>query len=68
VGGYPEWLSMTGEDNCFALELKRSTTIWAFVPEAVVQWIAQETFSGALRKSFRWSTGDGEAGKNGERC
>jgi glycosyltransferase involved in cell wall biosynthesis len=66
VGGYPEWLSMTGEDTCFAFELKRSTTLWAFVPEAVVQWIAPESFSGALRKSFRWSTGDGEAGTNAQ--
>ena len=66
VGGYPEWLSMTGEDTCFALELKRSTTLWAFVPEAVVQWIAPGSFSGALRKSFRWSTGDGEAGTNAQ--
>ena len=66
VGGYPEWLSMTGEDTCFALELKRSTTLWAFVPEAVVQWIAPDTFMGALQKSFRWSTGDGEAGTNAQ--
>jgi hypothetical protein len=66
VGGYPEWLSMTGEDTCFALELKRSTSLWAFVPEAVVQWFAPETFMGTLQKSFRWSTGDGEAGTNAQ--
>ena len=66
VGGYPEWLSMTGEDTCYALELKRSTTLWAFVPDAEVKWIAPESFSGALRKSYRWSTGDGEAGTNAQ--
>lgn len=64
VGGYPEWLTMTGEDTYFALELKRSTTQWAFVPEALVQWIAPQTFSETLQKSYRWSTGDGEAGTN----
>lgn len=64
VGGYPEWLSMTGEDTYFALELKRSTTLWAFVPAALVSWIAPESFSETLQKSYRWSTGDGEAGTN----
>lgn len=64
VGGYPDWLSLTGEDTYFALELKRSTTFWAFVPEALVQWIAPQTFSETLQKSYRWSTGDGEAGTN----
>jgi glycosyltransferase involved in cell wall biosynthesis len=62
VGGYPEWLTLTGEDTYFALELKRTTTRWAFVPEAVVQWEAPGTVGQYLRKSFRWSTGDGEAG------
>lgn len=62
VGGYPEWLSMTGEDTYFALELKRTTMHWAFVPEAEVMWIAPQTISSYLRKSFLWSSGDGEAG------
>jgi len=64
VGGYPEWLTMTAEDTYFALELKRSTTRWAFVPEASVQWIAPQSFMATLRKSYRWSIGDGEAGTN----
>ena len=64
VGGYPEWLSMTGEDTYFALELKRSTTLWAFVSDALVLWIAPGSFLETLQKAYRWSTGDGEAGTN----
>src|SRR5690606_34018569 len=37
IGGYPEWLSMTGEDTYFALELKKYASIWAFVPEAIAE-------------------------------
>ncbi len=62
VGGYPEWLSLTGEDTYFALELKRTTTHWAFVPEAFVRWEAPQTIQQYLKKSYTWSIGDGEAG------
>lgn len=62
VGGYPEWLTLTGEDTYFALELKRTTMYWAFVPEAVVYWQAPPTVWDTWRKAYHWSTGDGEAG------
>ena len=62
VGGYPEWLTLTGEDTYFDLELKRQGGHWAFVPDAVVQWMAPDTFPKYLRKMFRWAVGDGEAG------
>ncbi len=62
VGGYPEWLTLTGEDTYFALELKRQGGKWAFVPEAVVEWEAPDSVPGYLSKMFRWSVGDGESG------
>lgn len=62
VGGYPEWLTLTGEDTYFALELKRTTRRWAFVPSAAVLWTAPATTAETLRKSYRWAVGDGEAG------
>ncbi len=62
VGGYPEWLTLTGEDTYFALELKRTTTRWAFVPEAAVRWVAPTTFRQYIQKAYRWSIGNGEAG------
>lgn len=62
VGGYPEWLTPTGEDTCFDLELKRYGGEWAFVPEAVIGWIAPETWWSGVTKRFKWAAGDGEAG------
>ncbi len=63
VGGYPEWLTLTGEDTYFALDLKHRTTHWAFVPDAIVQWEAPSTPGAYWKKLFNWSIGDGEAGQ-----
>ena len=62
VGGYPEWLTLTGEDTWFALELRRFCERWAFVPDAVVEWDAPATMTEYWRKIHAWSTGDGESG------
>ena len=61
VGGYPEWLTLTGEDTWFALELGRFCERWAFVPEAVVEWDAPATMTEYWRKIYAWSIGDGES-------
>ena len=61
VGGYPEWLTLTGEDTWFALELRRFCERWAFVPEAVVEWNAPATMTAYWRKIHAWSVGDGES-------
>jgi polysaccharide pyruvyl transferase CsaB len=62
AGEYPEWLTLTGEDTWFALELRRFCERWAFVPEAVVQWDAPATMLEYWRKVEAWSVGDGESG------
>ena len=62
VGGYPEWLTLTGEDTYFDLELKSCGGKWAFTPEAVVEWIAPDTLGGYLKKVYQWAIGDGESG------
>ena len=62
VGGYPEWLTMTGEDTLFAIALKQQGGRWAFVPEATVRWMAPRTLGEFVRKMYRWSIGDGESG------
>jgi glycosyltransferase involved in cell wall biosynthesis len=61
VGGYPEWIKITGEDTFFDIELKKACRHWAFVPEAVVWWQAPDRISTYWRKLRHWSTGDGEA-------
>jgi len=62
VGGYPEWLTLTGEDTWFDRELQRLGGEWALVPEAVVEWHAPENFLAYCRKVFYWAQGDGESG------
>jgi polysaccharide pyruvyl transferase CsaB len=62
VGGFPEWLSHTGEDTYFALELKRLCPRWAFVPEARVAWHVPEGIAGFWQKLAGWASGDGESG------
>lgn len=64
ASGYPEWLTMTGEDTYFALDLRRFSQRRAFVPDAVVQWFAPPTTLSYWRKVSYWSTGDGEIGLN----
>lgn len=64
AGGYPDWLAMGGEDTYFVLELKRYCTHWAFVPEAVVDWVMPLTWWRRLKKSYHRSGGDGETGYN----
>jgi glycosyltransferase involved in cell wall biosynthesis len=61
VGGYPEWLTLTGEDTYFALELKKYGGTWAFVPEASVRWEAPDSVIAYLSKIYHWSIGDGES-------
>ena len=64
AGGYPEWLTLTGEDTYFALELKRYCEQWAFVPDAVVEWLGPTTWQGFWKKAYYWSVGNGESGFN----
>ena len=60
VGGYPEWLTLTGEDTFFDLELKQLGGKWAFVPEAIVEWYPPEKLLPYILKIYNWAIGDGE--------
>ena len=62
VGGYPEWLTLTGEDTYLGLELSQYCPRWAFVPDAVVEWDAPVTLTDYWRKVHGWTVGDGESG------
>jgi len=64
VNGYPEWLTLTGEDTYFALELRRVCVRKAFVPDAIVIWFAPNNWKSYWKKIYNWSIGDGESGLN----
>lgn len=61
VGGFPTWLTKTGEDTYFGLQLKQHCPRWAFVPEALVTWHAPDTIKGIWQKLVSWTRGDGES-------
>ncbi len=61
VGGYPEWVTLTGEDSLFDIELKKACRHWAFAAEAVVYWQAPSSLSEYWHKLRSWSVGDGES-------
>jgi len=64
VGRQPDWLSLTGDDTLFALELKRLCPKWAFVAEATAEWHAPPSGAAYWRKVRSWSMGDGESTVN----
>ncbi len=66
VHGYPEWLTLTGEDTYFDLELRRCCSHWALVPQALVDWQSPLSMGSHWKRLFRWSTGDGESGFNAD--
>ncbi len=61
VGGYPEWVTLTGEDSLFDIELKKACRHWAFAAEAVVYWQAPSGLREYWHKLRNWSVGDGES-------
>jgi glycosyltransferase involved in cell wall biosynthesis len=62
AGGYPEWLTLTGEDTVFDLNLRKVSRKWAYAPAARVRWSVPSTLRDALRLAYRYGRGNGEAG------
>lgn len=62
AGGYPEWLTLTAEDRYFGMELKRTTHTWAFVPEAIINWRAPDSWGACFRTAYRYGVGMSEVG------
>ena len=62
VGGYPEHLTLAGEDSLFDFYLKTVAAKAAFVPDAVAFWRFPEGIAGAARTIFNYSRGDAESG------
>lgn len=62
VAGYPEWLSLAGEDTLFDIHARMHESWWAFVPQAIVYWHAPTNLRSLYQTQHRYSKGDGEAG------
>lgn len=62
-GGFPEYLTLAGEDSLFDYYLKSFVRRAVFVPEAEVRWFVPQTIGGYSRMLFRYARGDAEGGK-----
>lgn len=61
VGGYPEWLTLTGEDALFNHELHAVGCRFAYNRDAVVAWPIRETAAEYFRMLHSYGYGSAEA-------
>jgi cellulose synthase/poly-beta-1,6-N-acetylglucosamine synthase-like glycosyltransferase len=60
VSGYPENLTMAGEDTLFDLNLKKAGYVFKFAPKAVVHWQPRSTLKAFWKQQFSYARGDGQ--------
>jgi cellulose synthase/poly-beta-1,6-N-acetylglucosamine synthase-like glycosyltransferase len=63
AGGYPEYLTLAGEDTLFDFYLKSQPLRFAFVPTAISKWPFPDSLRKLWRMTYNYSRGDGEAAK-----
>jgi glycosyltransferase involved in cell wall biosynthesis len=61
VGGYPEWLTLTGEDALFTFEMHKIGKIFRHNPNAVVRWAARENERAYFKMLYSYGVGAAEA-------
>ncbi len=61
VGGYPEWLTLAGEDALFTHELHQIGRKFFYNPKAIVHWSVRETAEAYFKLHYRNAYGAAEA-------
>ena len=61
VGGYPEWLTLTGEDALFNQELHQLDKQFFYNPHAVVSWPVRDTAKSYFKMLSSYGYGAAEA-------
>ena len=61
VGGYPEWLTLTGEDALFTLALHKIGKSFLYNPKAIVHWNLRETETDFFTMLYNYGYGAAEA-------
>lgn len=61
VGGYPEWLTLTGEDALFNFELHKVGKRFFYNPRAAVSWPMRDTAAGYFKMLRGYGYGAAEA-------
>jgi GT2 family glycosyltransferase len=62
IGGFPEHLTLTGEDTLFAIDIRRASRKWVFNRRSVVIWNYLCDPPSVAALSRRYGRGDGESG------
>lgn len=62
IGGFPEELTLTGEDTLFDVNYRRVSRKWIFNNAAFVHWHSPRTRQDMLALAYRYGLGDGESG------
>lgn len=62
MGGFPEYLSHTGEDTLFDIEYRRVSRKWVINRAAIVEWSGPADERGVQKLGRSYSRGDGESG------
>jgi len=61
VGGYPEWLTLAGEDALFTKELNKIGKQFFYNPQAIVHWALRGDAESFFRLQYRNAYGAAEA-------
>jgi len=62
MGGFPEYLTLTGEDTLFAINYRRHSRKWAFNKKSFILWDSPQNDNEGHKLIFRYGYGDGESG------
>jgi cellulose synthase/poly-beta-1,6-N-acetylglucosamine synthase-like glycosyltransferase len=61
VGGYPEWLTLTGEDALFTFQLHKIGKVFRYNPQAIVYWAGRENEQDYFKMLYSYGWGSAEA-------
>jgi len=62
VGGFPEYLTLTGEDTLFDINYRKASGMWIFNRKSIIYWNPPRTEDEAHKLAFHYGKGDGESG------
>lgn len=62
IGGFPEYLTFTGDDTLFDINYRKISTKWVINKSAYAFWGSAKDRRKALRRAYLYGKGDGESG------
>ncbi len=62
MGGFPEYLTLTGEDTLFDINYRKVSSQWVFNKKSIIYWNTPKTENEVYKVAFNYGKGDGESG------